>query len=75
MSRKTGKEEGKADGYEEGCEEGSRKWIKGYKAKGKLNKEKEERVHKEGQLEGYELSTQHGPIPPPLSTWTEIFVP
>jgi hypothetical protein len=52
------------DGYEEGYEEGSRKWGEGheagYEAGKKMGKEKEETARKNGQLEGYELSVQHG---------------
>jgi hypothetical protein len=62
--RKTGQEEGKVDGYEEGYEEGSRKWGEGhkagYEAGKKMGKEKEEMACKNGRLEGYELSVQHG---------------
>ena len=62
--RKTGHEEGKEDSYEERYNKGSRKWgedyRKGYEVKGKLNKEKEERVQKEGQFEGHKLRMQKG---------------
>ena len=57
-------EEAKLDGGQAGYEEGSKKLMEGYRdgyeARRKLDKEKEERECKEGQLEGYKLGIQQG---------------